>query len=126
MSLSQDKINFYGHAIECRINAENYLKNFQPSSGVINILHQPSGPGTRVDACIFQGCKILPFYDSLIAKLICNGKDRDSAKTRLKRALEEFVINGIDTTIDLHKKIVNHEDFINCNYNVNWLAKAKL
>ena len=126
LSLNQDKIKFYGHAIECRINAENYLKNFQPSSGVINILHQPSGPGTRVDACIFQGCKILPFYDSLIAKLICNGKDRDSAKTRLKRALEEFVINGIDTTIDLHKKIVNHKDFVNCNYNVNWLAKTKL
>ena len=77
-------------------------------------MHQPSGPGTRVDACIFQGCKILPYYDSLIAKLICYGKDRSSAKTRLKRALDEFVINGIDATIDLHK-IVNHKDFIDAN-----------
>ena len=71
-------------------------------------MHQPSGPGTRVDACIFQECKILPYYDSLIAKLICYGKDRSSAKTRLKRALDEFDINGIDTTIDFAQKIVNH------------------
>ena len=126
LSLKQSEVKFSGHAIECRINAENYLKNFQPSSGIINILHQPSGPGTRVDACIFQGCKILPYYDSLIAKLICYGKDRFSAKTRLKRALDEFVINGIDTTIDLHKKIVNHKDFIDCKFDVNWLSKTKL
>ncbi len=126
LSLKQSEVKFSGHAIECRINAENYLKNFQPSSGIINILHQPSGPGTRVDACIFQGCKILPYYDSLIAKLICYGKDRSSAKTRLKRALDEFVINGIDTTIDLHKKIVNHKDFIDCKFDVNWLSKTKL
>jgi len=113
-------------AMECRINAEDYLKNFQPSSGVVQIYHQPSGPGTRVDGCLFQGVKVQPYYDSLIAKLICYGKDRDSAVTRLKRALDEFVINGIESTINLHKKILRHEDFLQSRYDVNWLANSKI
>ena len=126
LDLKQEDIKFTGHAIECRINAENYLKNFQPSSGTVNIYHQPSGPGTRVDGCIFQGSKVQPYYDSLIAKLICYGRDRNSAVTRLKRALDEFVITGVDTTIGLHKKILRHEDFLNSNYDTNWLSKSNI
>ena len=126
LDLKQEDIKFNGHSIECRITAENYLKDFQPSAGNISIYHQPSGPGTRVDACIFQGSKVQPYYDSLIAKLICHGKDRASAITRLKRALDEFVITGVDTTIGLHKKILNHEDFIQSKYDTNWLSKSSI
>ena len=126
LDLKQEDVKFNGHSIECRITAENYLKDFQPSAGNISIYHQPSGPGTRVDACIFQGSKVQPYYDSLIAKLICHGKDRASAITRLKRALDEFVITGVDTTIGLHKKILNHEDFIQSEYDTNWLSKSSI
>ena len=125
LSLTQKDITFFGHAIECRINAEDPSKDFLPSAGTIKIYNQPSGPGTRVDSCVFQGCKIPPYYDSLVAKLICHGKDRSSAIARLKRALDEFVIDGVKTTIDLHKKILRNEDFINSKYDVNWLSKTK-
>jgi len=125
LSLNQKDITFFGHAIECRINAEDPSKDFLPSAGTIKIYNQPSGPGTRVDSCVFQGCKIPPYYDSLVAKLICHGKDRTSAIARLKRALDEFVIDGVKTTIDLHKKILRNEDFINSKYDVNWLSKTK-
>ena len=96
-----------------------------PSAGTIKTYNQPSGPGTRVDSCVFQGCKIPPYYDSLVAKLICHGRDRASAISRLKRSLDEFVIEGVSTTIDLHKKILRNEDFINSKYDVNWLSKTK-
>jgi len=125
LNLNQKDITFFGHAIECRINAEDPSKDFLPSAGTIKIYNQPSGPGTRVDSCVFQGCKIPPYYDSLVAKLICHGKDRSSAIARLKRALDEFVIDGVKTTIDLHKKILRNEDFINSKYDVNWLSKTK-
>ena len=125
LSLKQEDITFFGHAIECRINAEDPSKDFLPSAGTIKIYNQPSGPGTRVDSCVFQGCKIPPYYDSLVAKLICHGRDRASAIARLKRALDEFVIDGVSTTIDLHKKILRNEDFINSKYDVNWLSKTK-
>jgi acetyl-CoA carboxylase biotin carboxylase subunit len=125
LSLNQKDITFFGHAIECRINAEDPSKDFLPSAGTIKIYNQPSGPGTRVDSCVFQGCKIPPYYDSLVAKLICHGKDRSSAIARLKRALDEFVIDGVKTTIDLHKKILRNQDFINSKYDVNWLSKNK-
>lgn len=125
LSLQQKDITFFGHAIECRINAEDPSKDFLPSAGTIKTYNQPSGPGTRVDSCIFQGCKIPPYYDSLVAKLICHGKDRTSAISRLKRSLDEFVIEGVSSTIDLHKKILRNEDFINSKYDVNWLSKTK-
>ena len=125
LNLQQKDITFYGHAIECRINAEDPSKDFLPSAGTIKTYNQPSGPGTRIDSCVFQGCKILPYYDSLVAKLICHGRDRSSAISRLKRSLDEFVIEGISTTIDLHKKILRNEDFINSRYDVNWLSKNK-
>lgn len=125
LSLQQKDITFFGHAMECRINAEDPSKDFLPSAGTIKTYNQPSGPGTRVDSCVFQGCKIPPYYDSLVAKLICHGKDRTSAISRLKRSLDEFVIEGVSSTIDLHKKILRNEDFINSKYDVNWLSKTK-
>ena len=125
LNLQQKDITFFGHAIECRINAEDPSKDFLPSAGTIKTYNQPSGPGTRVDSCVFQGCKIPPYYDSLVAKLICHGRDRASAISRLKRSLDEFVIEGVSTTIDLHKKILRNEDFINSKYDVNWLSKNK-
>jgi acetyl-CoA carboxylase, biotin carboxylase subunit len=122
-SLKQSDISFRGHVIECRINAEDPSKNFQPSPGTINVCHQPSGFRTRVDGAIFQGCKITPYYDSLICKVICQGRDREEAIQRLKRSLDEFVIEGITTTIDLHKKILGHKKFINSDFDTNWLSK---
>ena len=122
-SLKQSDITFRGHVIECRINAEDPSKNFQPSPGTINVCHQPSGFRTRVDGAIFQGCKITPYYDSLICKLICQGRDREEAIQRLLRSLDEFVIEGIITTIGLHKKILNHKKFISSDYDINWLVK---
>ena len=122
-ALTQSDIQSRGHAIECRINAEDPSKNFQPSPGIINVCHQPSGFRTRVDGAIFQGCKITPYYDSLVCKLICHGRNRTEAIQRMLRALDEFVIEGITTTIDLHKKILSHEKFISSDFDVNWLMK---
>ncbi len=122
-SLTQKDISARGHVMECRINAEDPSKNFQPSPGIIRVCHQPSGFRTRVDGAIFQGCKITPYYDSLICKLICQGRNRTEAIQRMLRALDEFVIEGITTTIDLHKKILRHEKFISSDFDVNWLSK---
>ena len=125
-ALEQSDIRPRGHAIECRINAENPSKDFQPSPGTISVCHLPSGFRTRVDGAIFQGCKITPYYDSLIAKLICHGRNRQEAIQRMNRCLNEFVIEGIDTTVELHKKLINHEKFINSNFDTNWLSKEKI
>jgi len=125
-ALEQSDISPRGHAIECRINAENPSKDFQPSPGTISVCHLPSGFRTRVDGAIFQGCKITPYYDSLIAKLICHGRNRQEAIQRMNRCLNEFVIEGIDTTVELHKKLINHEKFINSNFDTNWLSKEKI
>ena len=125
-ALSQNDINPRGHAIECRINAEDPSKNFQPSPGLIGMCHQPSGFRTRVDGAIFQGYKVTPYYDSMVCKLICHGRNRKEAIQRMNRSLDEFVIEGITTTIDLHKTLLNHEKFINSDFNVSWLDKEKL
>tara|TARA_B110000438_G_scaffold132401_1_gene128444 strand:+ start:848 stop:2185 length:1338 start_codon:yes stop_codon:yes gene_type:complete len=122
-ALHQKDINARGHVIECRINAEDPSKNFQPSPGTINVCHQPSGFRTRVDGAIFQGSKVTPYYDSLICKLICQGRNRNEAIQRMLRALDEFVIEGITTTIDLHKKILSHKKFVNSEFDTNWLSK---
>ena len=126
LSLRQEDITFSGHAIECRINAEDYQKNFQPSAGTVTTYHQPSGLGTRVDGCIFQGGKVQPYYDSLIAKLICHGNNREESIAISKRALDEFAIVGIESTIGLHKKILQHDDFVNSKFDTNWLAKSDI
>ena len=125
-ALEQSDIMPRGHAIECRINAENPAKDFQPSPGTISVCHLPSGFRTRVDGAIFQGCKITPYYDSLIAKLICHGRNRQEAIQRMNRSLNEFVIEGIDTTVDLHKKLISHEKFVSSNFDTNWLSKEKI
>ncbi len=124
-ALKQSDINPRGHTIECRINAENPSLNFQPSPGTISVCHQPSGFRTRVDGSVFQGCKITPYYDSLIAKVICKGRNRTEAIQRTLRSLDEFVLEGITTTIDLHKKILNHKKFITSDFDTNWLEKEK-
>ena len=125
-ALSQNDINPRGHAIECRINAEDASKNFQPSPGTIGMCHQPSGFRTRVDGAIYQGYKVTPYYDSMICKLICHGRNRTEAIQRMNRSLDEFVIEGITTTIPLHKKLLNHKKFIDSDFNVSWLDKDKL
>ena len=125
-ALKQKDINPRGHAIECRINAEDASKNFQPSPGVIGMCHQPSGFRTRVDGAIYQGYKVTPFYDSMICKLICHGRNRTEAIQRILRSLDEFVIEGITTTIDLHKKLLTHKKFIESDFNVSWLDKDKI
>ena len=125
-ALKQTDIVPRGHAIECRINAEDASKNFQPSPGTIGLCHQPSGFRTRVDGAIFQGYKVTPYYDSLICKLICHGRNRMEAIQRINRSLDEFVIEGIITTIPLHKVLLNHEKFINSDFNVSWLDKEKV
>ena len=125
-ALKQEDINPRGHAIECRINAEDPTKNFQPSPGTIEMCHQPSGFRTRVDGAIYQGYKITPYYDSMICKLICHGRNRKEAIQRMKRSLDEFIIEGVATTIDLHKKLINHKKFLNSDYNVSWLDNEKI
>ena len=125
-ALKQEDIKPRGHAIECRINAEDPSNNFQPSPGTIGMCHQPSGFRTRVDGAIYQGYKVTPYYDSMICKLICHGRNRTEAIQRMNRSLDEFVIEGITTTIELHKKLVNHEKFINSDFNVTWLDKEKI
>ena len=125
-ALKQEDIKPRGHAIECRINAEDVSKNFQPSPGEITMCHQPSGFRTRVDGAIFQGYKVTPYYDSMICKVICHGRNRTEAIQRMRRSLDEFVIEGIKTTIDLHKLLLNHEKFLNSDFNVSWLDKEKL
>ena len=125
-ALEQNDIQPRGHAIECRINAEDPANNFQPSPGIIGMCHQPSGFRTRVDGAIYQGYKVTPYYDSMVCKLICHGRNRTEAIQRMNRSLEEFVIEGITTTIDLQKKLINHKKFINSDFNVTWLDREKI
>ena len=125
-ALKQEDVQPRGHTIECRINAEDPSKNFQPSPGKITMCHQPSGFRTRVDGAIYQGYKITSYYDSMVCKLICHGRNRTEAIQRMKRSLDEFVIEGVTTTIDLHKKLLNHPKFIDSNFNVSWLDKEKI
>ena len=109
MKISQENIEIKGHAIECRINAENPSKGFIPSPGKIEFLNLPGGNGIRVDTAVFTGYTIPPTYDSMIAKLIAYGKDREEAISKMLRALEEFGIEGIDNNIDFQIDILNNE-----------------
>ncbi len=125
-ALKQTDVNPRGHAIECRINAEDPSNNFQPSPGKIGMCHQPSGFRTRVDGSIYQGYKITPYYDSMVCKVITHGRNREEAIQRMLRSLDEFVIDGITTTIELHKMLLNNKKFINSDFNVSWLDKEKI
>ena len=116
----QSEIKFFGHSIECRINAEDPV-NFIPSPGKIINFHAPGGPGVRVDSGCYSGITIPPYYDSMIAKLIVFGEDRDSCLARLERALGEFVVEGIKTTIPFYLDIIKEEEFLNGTYDIHWV-----
>jgi len=122
LEYKQNHIRLSGHAIECRINAED-PERFIPSPGKITFLSLPGGPGVRVDTAIYSGYVIPSHYDSLIAKLIAYGKDRSETIMKMRRALDEFIIEGVNTTIPFHKKVLSNPDFINGNFNTNFIEK---
>jgi acetyl-CoA carboxylase biotin carboxylase subunit len=123
LTLKQSDIGFRGHAIECRINAEDPV-TFRPSPGKILHYYPPGGLGVRVDSSVYQGYSISPFYDSLVAKLIVHGKTRTECLMRLSRALDELVIDGIDTTLPLFRGLVHNKDIIDGNYHIHWLEQS--
>jgi acetyl-CoA carboxylase, biotin carboxylase subunit len=122
LAYRQAEIRLSGHAIECRINAEN-PETFRPSPGRVTDYHAPGGPGVRIDSALYQGYEVPPYYDSLISKLVIHGKTRNECLMRLRRALEEYVIGGIETTIPLHQRLLNAPDFINGDYDIHWLER---
>ncbi|NNJ74957.1 MAG: acetyl-CoA carboxylase biotin carboxylase subunit [Anderseniella sp.] len=122
LGFKQEDIHFSGHAIECRINAEN-PETFAPSPGKVIGVHQPGGLGIRVDSGIYAGYSIPPYYDSLIGKLIVHGRDRNECLMRLRRALGEYVIEGIETTIPLFQRLLGETDIIDGEYDIHWLEK---
>ena len=122
IKLKQEDINFNGHSIECRINAE-HPETFIPSPGKITQYHQPGGLGVRVDSAVYQGYIIPSHYDSMIAKLIVYGENRNECIQKMKRALEEYVIIGIDTNIQLHQKIIQSSEFLSGKYDINYMSK---
>ncbi len=122
IKIVQNDIQFKGHSIECRINAED-PENFNPSPGKINIYHPPGGNGVRVDSCVYNNYNVVPYYDSLIGKLIVHAETRAEAIEKMKRALNEFVIDGINTTVDLHKRIISSTPFKNYEFSINWLEE---
>jgi acetyl-CoA carboxylase biotin carboxylase subunit len=122
LSIRQSDVTFHGHAIECRINAENPV-SFRPSPGKILHYHPAGGLGVRVDSAVYQGYSIPPFYDSLVGKLIVHGKTRTECLMRLKRALDEVVIDGIETTLPLFRALVREKDVIDGNYHIHWLEQ---
>jgi len=121
LSFGQQDVKINGWAIECRINAENPAKNFMPSPGRVTSYLPPGGFGVRVDSAVYAGYEISPFYDSMVAKVIVWGKNRQEAIQRMKRALDEFVIEGIKTTIPFHRKLLEHEVFLNGDFNTGFL-----
>ena len=122
LSVTQDEIKFNGHAIECRINAED-ARTFVPSPGTITHFHTPGGLGIRVDSGVYSGYRIPPYYDSLIGKLIVHGRNRVECMMRLRRALDEFVVDGIKTTLPLFQDLVGNPDIANGDYDIHWLEK---
>ncbi|MEH6991537.1 acetyl-CoA carboxylase biotin carboxylase subunit [Neobacillus drentensis] len=121
LTVKQQDVTFTGWAIECRINAENPEKNFMPSAGKINMYLPPGGFGVRIDSAAYPGYTIPPYYDSMIAKVITYGNSREEAISRMKRALSEFVIEGVHTTIPFHLKLLEHENFVEGHFNTKFL-----
>lgn len=126
LSLQQEEVQFNGWAIECRINAENPAKKFMPSPGKVEIYLPPGGFGIRVDSAVYPGYSIPPFYDSMVAKLIVHGKTREEAIAKMKRALSEFVIEGVHTTIPFHLQLLDHPDFVKGEFNTKFLEEHEL
>ena len=125
LSFSQEDIAFTGHAIECRINAE-HPETFMPTPGKVTSFHAAGGPGIRIESCLYSGYTVPPYYDSLIAKLIVHGDDREHCLARLKRALEEFVVEPIPTTLTLHQRLVDAPAIKDGSYNIRWLEEVFL
>jgi len=122
LSFSQKDVVLKGHAIECRINAE-HAETFMPSPGKVQDYLAPGGFGVRVDSHIYQGYQIPPHYDSLIAKLIVHGDNREECLQRLRRTLHEYVITGVNTLLPLHRELSESQDIINGEYDIHWLTK---
>ena len=122
LNLTQANIKSQGHSIECRINAE-HPETFIPSPGLVTQYHQPGGLGIRIDSALYQGYKIPSNYDSMIAKLITYGENRKDCIQKMKRALEEYVIIGLDTNIQLHQKIIQSDEFMSGHYNINYMSR---
>ena len=122
LNFSQDDVKIQGHSIECRINAE-HPETFIPSPGTVTQYHQPGGLGVRVDSAVYQECSIPPHYDSMIAKLITYGDTREVSIQKMKGALEEYIIIGIDTNIQLHQKIIKSDEFISGKYDINYMSR---
>ena len=122
LSFSQADVAFKGHAIECRINAEN-PETFTPSPGKVSYFHAPGGPGVRFDSAVYSGYNIPPYYDSMIGKLIVFGQDRDHCLKRLKRALAEMALTGVESTIPLFSKLLEEPDFAKGDYHIHWLEE---
>ncbi|HVE22892.1 MAG TPA: acetyl-CoA carboxylase biotin carboxylase subunit [Acidocella sp.] len=122
LGYTQQDVKFAGHAIECRITAED-PETFAPSPGLVEMFHQPGGLGVRVDSALYAGYRVPPHYDSLIAKLIAYGRTREEAIARMRRALREFVITGVKTTIPLHERILQDPEFIAGDYTIHWLER---
>jgi acetyl-CoA carboxylase biotin carboxylase subunit len=120
LSMKQSDIQIEGHAIECRINAEN-AATFRPSPGTITYFHPPGGLGVRVDSAVYQGYRIPPYYDSLIGKLIVHGRTRTECLMRLRRSIDEFVVDGVETTLPLFRTLVRNPDMQNGLYDIHWL-----
>lgn len=126
LSVTQKDIKIQGHAIECRINAENPRKNFRPSPGTITALHLPGGQGIRVDTGIYTGYRIPPYYDSMLAKLIVHGENRQDAIAKMKSALGEVIIDGVDTNVDYQFDILNDPDFQSGNLDIEFLSTHEI
>ncbi|PFN86173.1 acetyl-CoA carboxylase biotin carboxylase subunit [Bacillus thuringiensis] len=126
LSLQQEEVQFNGWAIECRINAENPAKKFMPSPGKVEMYLPPGGFGIRVDSAVYPGYSIPPFYDSMVAKLIVHGKTREEAIAKMKRALSEFVIEGVHTTIPFHLQLLDYPDFVKGEFNTKFLEEHEL
>jgi acetyl-CoA carboxylase biotin carboxylase subunit len=122
LGVAQSDIRFRGHAIECRITAED-PETFLPTPGRVTAFHVPGGPGVRVDSALYAGYRVPPYYDSLIAKLIVHAPTRGDAIARLRRAIEEFAIVGIKTTLPLHQRIVDEPAFQAGDYSIHWLER---
>jgi len=122
LSIAQSEVVITGHAIECRINAEDPV-TFHPSPGRIDYYHPPGGLGVRVDSAAYAGYSIPPYYDSLVGKLIVHGRTRNEALLRLRRALDEFIIDGIDTTLPLFRTLIRNPDIQNGLYDIHWLER---
>ena len=126
LKLKQKDVEFRGYSMECRINAENPSKNFMPCPGTITGLNLPGGNGVRIDTAIYEGYTIPPTYDSMIAKIITHGDSRNEAISKMKRALEETVIEGVDTNIDFLFKIIKNPNFIRGNFDTSFIEKEIL